>query len=115
MTALAWLNQCLGTPHNSEVPFFLIASASWEQLSIVLRRASPRRGKFLVQSTIERNEANMQTNEAKNNHPADSAVAVLGRIPMFAAATLSRLVFLTKYMASSARCSKPSLVRESTG
>ena len=33
---------------------------------------------------------------------------------MFAAATLSRFVFFTRYMASSARCSKPSLVRETT-
>ena len=48
-------------------------------------------------------------------YPADSAAAASGKMPMFAAATLSRLVFLTRYMASSARCSKPSLVRESMG
>jgi predicted nucleic acid-binding protein len=51
------------------------------------------------------------------NQPADSAVVVTvsGRMPMLAAATLSRLVFFTRYIASSARCSNPSLVRESTG
>jgi hypothetical protein len=38
-----------------------------------------------------------------------------GKIPMLAAATASRLVFLTRYMASSARCRSPSLVFESTG
>src|SRR5713101_6425721 len=53
--------------------------------------------------------------EKGGNYPADSAVAAFGKIPIFAAATLSRLVFFTRYMASSARCSKPSLVRESTG
>jgi len=37
---------------------------------------------------------------------ADSALAaeISGRIPMFAAATLSRFVFFTRYIASSARC-----------
>src|SRR3989442_15846056 len=53
--------------------------------------------------------------EPKEDYPADSAEAVFGKIPMFAAATLSRFAFFTKYMASSAKCSKPSLVRESTG
>src|SRR6266436_3178420 len=53
--------------------------------------------------------------EKGGNYPADSAVAAFGKIPIFAAATLSRLVFFTRYMASSARCSRPSLVRESTG
>src|SRR5467141_1171426 len=53
--------------------------------------------------------------EEGGNYPADSAVAAFGKIPMFAAATLSRLVFFTRYIASSARCSRPSLVRESTG
>src|SRR6267154_3161451 len=49
------------------------------------------------------------------NQPAESAAAAFGKIPIFAAATLSRLVFFTRYIASSARCSNPSLVRESTG
>src|SRR5216684_4289999 len=54
--------------------------------------------------------------EESGNYPADSAVAAeLGKIPIFAAATLSRFVFFTRYMASSARCNSPSLVRESTG
>src|SRR5712692_4020472 len=54
--------------------------------------------------------------ERGGNYPADSAIAaVLGKIPRFAAATPSRLVFFTRYMASSARCSNPSLVRESRG
>jgi hypothetical protein len=53
--------------------------------------------------------------EPKQDYPADSAEAVFGKIPMLAAATLSRFAFFTKYMASSAKCSKPSLVRESTG
>src|SRR5580704_17714575 len=51
------------------------------------------------------------------NQLADSAevATVSGRMPMLAAATLSRLVFFTRYIASSARCRRPSLVRESTG
>src|SRR5713101_1241037 len=54
--------------------------------------------------------------EGRQNYPADSAFATgSGKIPIFAAATLSRLVFFTRYMASSARCNSPSLVRESTG
>ena len=53
--------------------------------------------------------------EPKQDYPADSAETVFGKIPMLAAATLSRFAFFTKYMASSAKCSKPSLVRESTG
>src|ERR1700676_407901 len=57
-------------------------------------------------------------NEREKDYPAVSAVAagvVSGKIPMFAAATLSRFVFFTRYMASSARCKRPSLVRESVG
>ncbi len=46
---------------------------------------------------------------------AEAAAVVSGKIPMFAAATLSRFVFFTRYMASSARCKRPSLVRESVG
>src|SRR5260370_18256374 len=54
--------------------------------------------------------------EEGEDYPAPSAfAATFGKIPIFAAATLSRFVFFTKYMASSARCSNPSLVRESTG
>src|SRR5260370_6018742 len=50
--------------------------------------------------------------EGCQNYPADSAFATgSGKIPIFAAATLSRLVFFTRYMASSARCNSPSLVR----
>src|ERR1700732_5220822 len=40
---------------------------------------------------------------------------VSGKTPTLAAATLSRLVFFTRYMASSARCSRPSFDLESTG
>src|SRR5205807_8418164 len=62
-----------------------------------------------------RGNAGSEARSKERDYPADSADATLGRIPMFAAATLSRFVFFTRYMASSARCSKPSLVRESTG
>src|SRR5690348_3621801 len=53
----------------------------------------------------------------EGGYPALSALAAgaSGRIPIFAAATLSRFVFFTRYIASSARCSSPSFVRESTG
>jgi len=47
-------------------------------------------------------------------YPAASPVAT-GNIPTFAAATLSRFVFFTRYIASSAKCSNPSFVFESTG
>src|SRR5215469_3307662 len=46
--------------------------------------------------------------------PAASGVSA-GNMPIFAAATLSRFVFFTKYMASSAKCNNPSLVFESAG
>jgi hypothetical protein len=40
VTALAWLDQSLGTPHDLEAPFILVASPSRERHRIVLRRAS---------------------------------------------------------------------------
>src|ERR1700722_3301866 len=66
---------------------------------------------------MRKDRRNVTSYRMSENQLADSAavVTVSGRMPMLAAATLSRLVFFTRYMASSARCSNPSLVRESTG
>src|ERR1700722_17561061 len=66
---------------------------------------------------MRRYRFSVTSDHIKRDQLADSAevVTVSGRMPMLAAATLSRLVFFTRYMASSARWSRPSLVRESTG
>src|SRR6266403_217397 len=58
---------------------------------------------------------NVRSKEGEDQSADPAFAATFGKIPIFAAATLSRFVFFTKYMASSARCSNPSLVRESTG
>src|SRR6266436_5534138 len=76
---------------------------------------------FLFMSSVKQNfdgvyrRWNVRSEEGEDQSADPAFAATFGKIPIFAAATLSRFVFFTKYMASSARCSNPSLVRESTG
>jgi|SRR5579859_286749 len=54
-------------------------------------------------------------NQDNTGKPRQLTFSGADSMPCFAAATLSRLLFLTMYMASSARCSSSAFVFESVG
>lgn len=111
VATLAELDAGAGMPHGGMTPFIFHAREPRESSALYCELHANVAAKFFANGAGEQEGAI----EPKENYPADSAETVFGRIPMFAAATLSRFAFFTKYMASSAKCSKPSLVRESAG